>query len=190
MDSMYHSGQRQLQDQFDTRRPADRMQEKIVRDTLNAKQKAIIESADMFFLATADARCLPSCSYRGGDPGFVRVVDDRTITLPNYDGDGMYVSCGNMLENPNVGMLSIDFMKGWRHYIRVCGGGLEPPYCRRGSSAEGVDGVFAFPTSKPRISLRMDARGKLIRSKRALSPKTAGTQDANAMSAFKSVLMS
>jgi predicted pyridoxine 5'-phosphate oxidase superfamily flavin-nucleotide-binding protein len=94
---------------------ADRLQEKIVRDSLNPKQKAFIESADMFFLSTADAQGRPSCSYRGGDPGFVRVLDDlRTIALPNYDGDGMYVSWGNVLANPNVGLLFIDFIKGWR----------------------------------------------------------------------------
>jgi predicted pyridoxine 5'-phosphate oxidase superfamily flavin-nucleotide-binding protein len=116
---MYHTGQRELQDQFDTRRLADRLEEKLVRDVLNAKQKAFIESADMFFLATADEQGRPSCSYRGGDPGFVRVVDDRTLALPNWDGDGMYISWGNVLANPNVGMLFIDFMKGWR--LRIHG---------------------------------------------------------------------
>ena len=74
----------------------------------------------MFFLSTADAQGRPSCSYRGGDPGFVRVLDDmRTLVLPNYDGDGMYVSWGNVLANPNVGLLFIDFMKGWR--LRIHG---------------------------------------------------------------------
>jgi predicted pyridoxine 5'-phosphate oxidase superfamily flavin-nucleotide-binding protein len=120
MPSIYHDGQRQLQDLFDTRRLADHMEHKLVRDTLNAKQKAFIESADMFFLATADASGQPSCSYRGGDPGFVRVLDDlRTLALPNYDGDGMYVSWGNVIQNPNVGLLFIDFMKGWR--LRIHG---------------------------------------------------------------------
>jgi uncharacterized protein len=120
MESMYHDGQRRLQDEFDTRRLADRLQEKMVRDTLNPKQRAFIESADMFFLATADASGKPSCSYRGGSPGFVRVLDDlRTIALPNYDGDGMYVSWGNAIANPNVALLFIDFMKGWR--LRIHG---------------------------------------------------------------------
>jgi predicted pyridoxine 5'-phosphate oxidase superfamily flavin-nucleotide-binding protein len=119
MSSMYHTGQRELQDQFDTRRLADRLEEKLVHDVLNAKQKAFIESADMFFLATADEQGRPSCSYRGGDPGFVKVVDDRTLALPNWDGDGMYISWGNALANPNVGMLFIDFMKRWR--LRIHG---------------------------------------------------------------------
>jgi uncharacterized protein len=119
MPGMYHTGQRQLQDHFDTRRLADKLEEKIVRPALNPKQAAFIQGADMFFLASADVQGRPSCSYRGGDPGFVRVVDDRTLAIPNYDGDGMYVSWGNVLENPNIGMLFIDFMKGWR--LRVHG---------------------------------------------------------------------
>ena len=117
---MYHDGQRQLQDHFDTRRLADSLRDKGVKDTLNPKQKAFIESADMFFLATADEHGRPSCSYRGGDPGFVRVLEDmRTLVVPNYDGNGMYLSWGNVATNPNVGLLFIDFMKGWR--LRVHG---------------------------------------------------------------------
>ncbi len=118
MDHLYHDGQRELQDAFDTRKLADRMAEKIVRDFLAPKQKAFIESADMFFLATADNLGRPTCSYRGGDPGFVRVIDERTLALPNYDGDGMYVSWGNAIANPHVGLLFIDFMKGWRLRIQ------------------------------------------------------------------------
>ena len=116
---MYHDGQRLLQDQFDTRRLADGLRDKGVKDFLNPKQKAFIESADMFFLATADAQGRPTCTYRGGDPGFVRCVDDRTLAIPNYDGNGMYLSWGNAAVNPNVGLLFIDFMKGWR--LRVHG---------------------------------------------------------------------
>jgi len=118
MASMYHDGQRELQDEFDTRRLADKMEEKIVRDFLSPKQIAFIESSDMFFLATADEEGRPTCSYRGGDPGFIRATDDRNLALPNYDGDGMYVSWGNTLKNPNVGLLFIDFMKGWRLRIQ------------------------------------------------------------------------
>jgi predicted pyridoxine 5'-phosphate oxidase superfamily flavin-nucleotide-binding protein len=119
---MYHDGQRQLQDHFDTRRLADSLESTGVMDTLNPKQKAFIESADMFFLATADEHGRPSCTYRGGEPGFVRCVDDRTLAIPNYDGNGMYVSWGNVVTNPNVGLLFIDFMKGWR--LRIHGAAL------------------------------------------------------------------
>jgi predicted pyridoxine 5'-phosphate oxidase superfamily flavin-nucleotide-binding protein len=116
----FHDGQRQLQAQFDTSRLADHCVTKLVRDFINPRQKAFIESADMFFLATADPAGNPTCSYKGGDPGFVRVLDDaRTIALPNYDGDGKYLSWGNVLLNPAVAMLFIDFMKAWR--LRIHG---------------------------------------------------------------------
>jgi hypothetical protein len=119
MSDLYHAGQRQLQDHFDTRRLADKLEEKMVRSALNPKQAAFIESADMFFLATADTQGRPTCSYRGGDPGFVKIIDDRTLAVPNYDGNGMYASWGNAIDNPGVGLLFIDFMKGWR--LRVHG---------------------------------------------------------------------
>ena len=111
---MYHDGSRELQDRFDTRRLADRLEDRIVSDTISDGTRAFIEARDMFFLATADADGTPNCSYKGGDPGFVRVVDHRTIAFPNYDGNGMYLSMGNLLENPNVGILFIDFEKGDR----------------------------------------------------------------------------
>jgi predicted pyridoxine 5'-phosphate oxidase superfamily flavin-nucleotide-binding protein len=111
---MFHDGQRRLQDKFDTRRLAETCVAKLVRDSINPKQKAFIESADMLFLSTVDDQGQPTCSYKGGDPGFVRVIDDRTIALPNYDGDGKYLSWGNTLKNPNIALLFIDFMKGWR----------------------------------------------------------------------------
>jgi predicted pyridoxine 5'-phosphate oxidase superfamily flavin-nucleotide-binding protein len=110
MSSHYHDGSRALQDQFDTRRLADRLEEKFLsRPTIEVEDRAFIERMDMFFLATADAQGRPQCSYKGGDPGFVCVLDERTLAFPNYDGNGMYLSMGNVLENPQVGMLFIDF---------------------------------------------------------------------------------
>lgn len=106
---MYHQASRELQERFDTRRLADRLEERIVRDVISEDDRAFIEARDMFFLATADAAGAPDCSYKGGAPGFVRVVDDRTIAFPNYDGNGMYLSMGNLLANPQVGLLFIDF---------------------------------------------------------------------------------
>ena len=114
MAGTYHDGNRRLQDRFDTRRLADRMQEQVIRDKIDAADKAFIERADMFFLATADEQGRPTCSYKGGDPGFVRVLDEHTIAFPNYDGNGMYLSMGNALVNPNVGLLFIDFERGRR----------------------------------------------------------------------------
>jgi predicted pyridoxine 5'-phosphate oxidase superfamily flavin-nucleotide-binding protein len=105
----YHEGSRQLQDRFDTRRIADRLDEKTVRDFIDDGDRAFIEARDMFFIATADADGKPQSSYKGGDPGFVRVLDERTIAFPNYDGNGMYLTMGNLLVNPHVGLLFIDF---------------------------------------------------------------------------------
>ena len=106
----YHEGSRRLQDRFDTRRLADRLDERFVqRRTIDAADKAFIERQDMFFLATADADGRPNCSYKGGDPGFVRVLDERTIAFPVYDGNGMFLSVGNVLVNPNVGLLFVSF---------------------------------------------------------------------------------
>ena len=114
MSQIYHSGNRELQDRFDTRRLADRLEERIIGDAIGEQDKRFIESRDMFFLATCDDRGLPNCSYKGGDPGFVRVLDESTVAFPNYDGNGMYLSMGNVLVNPNVGMLFIDFERGRR----------------------------------------------------------------------------
>src|SRR5215207_852789 len=109
VENLYHGGSRSLQDRFDTRRIADRLEEKIVRDTIEERDRAFIEARDMLFIATADDEGRPQCSYKGGDPGFVRVLDERTVAFPNYDGNGMYLSAGNLLVNPHVGMLFIDF---------------------------------------------------------------------------------
>lgn len=109
MADLYHPGNRTLQDRFDTRRLADRLEAVKVHQRFTPDDKAFIERLDMFFLATADAKGRPTCSYKGGDPGFVRVVDDRTLAFPNYDGNGMYLSMGNLGVNHAVGMLFIDF---------------------------------------------------------------------------------
>jgi predicted pyridoxine 5'-phosphate oxidase superfamily flavin-nucleotide-binding protein len=109
MGARYHHGNRELQDQFDTRRLADRLAEVKVHHIISPDDREFIERCDMFFLATADAQGRPTCSYKGGDPGFVRVVDQRTIAFPNYDGNGMYLSWGNVMVNPEVGLLFIDF---------------------------------------------------------------------------------
>ena len=114
MASGFHDGSRSLQDRFDTRALADRIDDLLVSDTISDGDRAFIEARDMFFLATADAEGRPTCSYKGGEPGFVRVLDEHTLAFPNYDGNGMYLSTGNVLVNPHVGMLFIDFEKGHR----------------------------------------------------------------------------
>lgn len=115
----FHDGSRALQDRYDTRRLADRIDERLVTDTISEHDRDFIEQRDMFFLATADAQGRPTCSYKGGEPGFVRVLDAHTVAFPNYDGNGMYLSAGNLLVNAGVGMLFIDFERG--HRMRLDG---------------------------------------------------------------------
>jgi predicted pyridoxine 5'-phosphate oxidase superfamily flavin-nucleotide-binding protein len=117
----YHAGSRELQDRFDTRRLADRLDERTGRDHIRPEDAAFIERMDMFFLATADADGMPQCSYKGGEPGFVRVLDARTLAFPSYDGNGMYLSWGNALVNPQVGLLFIDFVAERPSRLRVEG---------------------------------------------------------------------
>lgn len=88
---------------------ADRLDEAIVHDHITAEDKSFIEAVDMFFIATVDEQGRVNCSYKAGDPGFVRVVEARMLAFPNYDGNGMYLSMGNILETGQVGLLFIDF---------------------------------------------------------------------------------
>jgi hypothetical protein len=114
MSDIYAEGHRTLQEQFDTRRLADRLDDAIVKDHIDASDRAFIERMDMFFLATVDKNGHVNCSYKGGQPGFVRVIDAHTIAFPNFDGNGMYLSMGNVLETNQVGLLFIDFENQWR----------------------------------------------------------------------------
>jgi predicted pyridoxine 5'-phosphate oxidase superfamily flavin-nucleotide-binding protein len=106
---LYHDGSRRLQDRFETRRLADRLEHVIKHGIFTDGDRAFIESRSLFFLATADAEGRPDCSYKGGRPGFVRVVGPSTLAFPSYDGNGMFKSLGNILVNPHVGLLFIDF---------------------------------------------------------------------------------
>lgn len=119
MSELYSPASRSLQDRFDTRRLADRLAEVMVHDRFTPGDREFIEARDMLFLATVDSAGQPTCSYKGGDPGFVSVLDERTLAFPNYDGNGMYLSMGNVLEARGVGLLFIDF-EGQRR-IRVDG---------------------------------------------------------------------
>src|SRR5271170_1559786 len=73
----------------------------------------------MFFLTSVDHRGYPTCSYKGGKAGFVRVVDPETIAFPSYNGNGMFLSMGNILTSHKVGLLFIDFETP--HRVRVHG---------------------------------------------------------------------
>jgi predicted pyridoxine 5'-phosphate oxidase superfamily flavin-nucleotide-binding protein len=115
----YHEGSRRLQDKFDSRRIADRLEQVTLRRAFNDDDRDFIQRAPMFFLASADADGRPDCSYKGGAPGFVQVLDGATLAFPSYDGNGQFRSLGNLLVNPHVGLLFIDFQTARR--LRVNG---------------------------------------------------------------------
>ncbi len=119
MGNFYGDQHRALQDEFDSRRLADLVEAGFIADEVDDNYKAFIESRDMFFLSTIDQNGNPTVSYKGGDPGFVKVVDSKTIAFPFYDGNGMFYSWGNIAGNAKVGMLFISFSEPNR--VRVQG---------------------------------------------------------------------
>ena len=119
MSRLYGPVHRSLQDRFDTRRLADNVETRVVLTEIPQEHKAFIESRDMFFLSTIDHQGRPTVSYEGGDPGFIRVLGSKTLAFPCYDGNGMFYSMGNLLGNPQVGMLFVNFEKP--HRLRVQG---------------------------------------------------------------------
>src|SRR6187397_1458509 len=133
MSRLYQEGHRELQREFDTERLADRLEQVTCHTRITPEDRDFIERRDMFFIATADLEGRPNCSYKGGDPGFVRVLDETTLVFPNYDGNGMYLSAGNAKVNPHVGLLFMDFESPKR--LRVNGTAsvepatsVDPPY--------------------------------------------------------------
>jgi predicted pyridoxine 5'-phosphate oxidase superfamily flavin-nucleotide-binding protein len=117
---LYHEGNRRLQDAFDSRRISDRLEQKLARTAFTDDDKAFIESTIYFFMATADADGRPDCSFKGGQPGFVRVTGPSELAFPDYDGNGMFKSLGNLAVNPAVGLLFIDMHEKPRR-LRVNG---------------------------------------------------------------------
>ena len=109
MSRLYGDNHRTLQEQFETRRMADVIEKVAMETEVVGPHKDFIESRDMFFLSTVDHKGRPTVSYKGGDPGFVKVVDDTTVVFPSYDGNGMFLSMGNIKGNSNIGMLFISF---------------------------------------------------------------------------------
>lgn len=119
MSKVYSEEHRKLQEQFSTRKLADRLEEIIVKETVDDMDRGFIESRDFFFLSTVDHTGHPTVSYKGGDPGFIRVVDEKTLAFPSYDGNGMFFSMGNISGNPKIGILFIDFENP--HRLRLHG---------------------------------------------------------------------
>jgi len=119
MSKIFGETHRAFQDKFDTRRIADTIEGGFMVDEISESDQAFIESRDMFWLSTVDENGSPTVSYKGGDPGFVRVVDNKTIVFPSYNDNGTFYSMGNISGAGKVGMLFMDFQKPIR--LRVQG---------------------------------------------------------------------
>ena len=119
MSALYGEHHRALQSLFEARPLADRLVELIVSSEIPDQHKSFIESRDFFFLSTVDHRGYPTCSHKGGPPGFVRVLDPQSLAFPIYDGNGMFLSTGNISGQGKIGMLFIDFETP--HRVRVHG---------------------------------------------------------------------
>ena len=118
--SIHYSKQhRALQAQFGTEKMADRIEQLASHSAFNDDAKGFIEHSEMFFLTTINDKGQPTVSYKGGDMGFVKVLDANTLIFPSYDGNGMFLSMGNIVGNANIGMLFISFERP--HRIRVQG---------------------------------------------------------------------
>jgi predicted pyridoxine 5'-phosphate oxidase superfamily flavin-nucleotide-binding protein len=119
MSRLYGEQHRTLQDEFGTRNMADRIEQLSCKTEFDEEAKGFIEAMDMFFLATVDHQGKPTVSYKGGDPGFVKIIDNTTLVFPSYDGNGMFLSLGNVAQNKQIGMLFISFERP--HRLRVQG---------------------------------------------------------------------
>jgi predicted pyridoxine 5'-phosphate oxidase superfamily flavin-nucleotide-binding protein len=119
MSRLYGQQHRELQDAFSTRKLADRIEQIACRTEFDAESTGFIEAMDMFFLATVDHNGRPTVSYKGGDPGFVKILDSTTLVFPSYDGNGMFLSMGNLAVHQQVGMLFISFERP--HRLRLQG---------------------------------------------------------------------
>ncbi len=103
-------GERELQEHLGTRDRAERFYEDQMLGHLNTHMMEFIRRMDMAFIATSDRHGECDASFRAGKPGFLHVIDERTIAYPEYRGNGVLASLGNILENPHVGILLIDFV--------------------------------------------------------------------------------
>ncbi|MGE0624329.1 MAG: pyridoxamine 5'-phosphate oxidase family protein [Pseudomonadales bacterium] len=118
MSRLYDDTHRALQDEFATRGLADAVERATLRMEIDEADEAFISARDMFFLATVNAAGQPTVSYKGGDPGFVKVVNPTTLVFPSYDGNGMFLSMGNIDAGASIGMLFIDFEQPSRRRLQ------------------------------------------------------------------------
>ncbi|MFI7104583.1 pyridoxamine 5'-phosphate oxidase family protein [Streptomyces sp. NPDC050161] len=104
-------GEHLVQQRLGTTERADRFYSDQVLDHLNQRMQEFVARQEMLFLATSDRHGACDSSFRAGPPGFVQVLDDRTLAYPEYRGNGVMASVGNLSENPQLGILMVDFLR-------------------------------------------------------------------------------
>jgi len=104
-------GEHHIQKDFSTEKKALAFYNKQVLNELAPLMCEFIEVQEMMFVSTSDKKGECDCTFRAGSPGFIRVVDNKTIIYPEYTGNGVMASMGNISENPNMGLLLIDFCR-------------------------------------------------------------------------------
>lgn len=142
---LYGDSHRALQDRFGTRTLADTMEAVIVQTEISDEDRSFIESRDFFYLSTVDHDGWPTVSYKGGPVGVLHVEDERTIVFPNYDGNGMYLSLGNLAVDDRVGLLLIDFETPRRLRIQA-----------RATIDDSAERVERFPGAQTSVVLQVE----------------------------------
>jgi radical SAM superfamily enzyme YgiQ (UPF0313 family)/predicted pyridoxine 5'-phosphate oxidase superfamily flavin-nucleotide-binding protein len=102
-------GEHELQERFNHVGRAYAFYDNQMLDQLNPLMQEYIARQPLFFVATSDSRGNCDCSLRAGRPGVIRVVDERTVIYPEYRGNGVMASLGNIAENPHIGIFFGDF---------------------------------------------------------------------------------
>jgi predicted pyridoxine 5'-phosphate oxidase superfamily flavin-nucleotide-binding protein len=116
----FHTGEVLAQEKWNTSATWDAARRKeLLWDHIPEPFQQRFEQAPYFFLATSDRQGRCDCSFKGGGQGLIKLIDEKTFAFPDFDGNGAFMSIGNILVNPYVGCLFLDFMDGAR--LRVNG---------------------------------------------------------------------
>jgi predicted pyridoxine 5'-phosphate oxidase superfamily flavin-nucleotide-binding protein len=105
------AGERTLQERYGTRDRAQRFYDRQVLDHLNEAMRTFLARQQLMFVATSDAHGNCDNTFRSGPAGFVHVLDEHRLTWPEYRGNGVLASLGNITENGHVGLLFLDFVE-------------------------------------------------------------------------------
>ncbi len=161
--ALYGDGARALQDEFDSRRLADRLAEVTVHTALDEGDLALLADQSAVWVATVDADGWPDVSYKGGNPGFVKAVDPTELHLPIYNGNGMWRTLGNVRDNGRVALLFVDQGRPWRMRVHGVGTVLTTPEVIAGH--HGAEAVLQV-----RVARVFPNCGRYIHQQGAISP--------------------